>query len=149
MKIHLPHFAALLPLLFAACNSILYTEEDRMRNNINNFASAYFNWQYKEALPFCTPESERWLRFAASNVTQEDVDLLRAQQEGASHKIDSINYDKGDTTATAYITVKNFLQADSIDTPAHMVKRARICIPLVLRNKKWLVKMEVPLQSEK
>ena len=92
---------------------------------------------------------EQWLRYAASNVHQEDVDILRAQDEGASHEINEIVYNKDDSTAYARITVRNFLQMDTIGTAGHIVKEAQIRIPLVLRNKKWLVKMEAPLQNER
>ncbi len=149
MKFHFGKSAMLLSLFLIACNGIHTNDEERLKDNVDSFATAYFNWQYKAALPFCTQESEQWLRYAASNVHQEDVDILRAQDEGASHEINEIVYNKDDSTAYARITVRNFLQMDTIGTAGHIVKEAQIRIPLVVRNKKWLVKMEAPLQNER
>jgi len=138
-----------LPLLFSACQTNSTHNEEDLKDCVDSFATAYFNWQYKKSMPYCTQESERWLRYAASNVLQEDIDLLRAQAEGASHEIKGIDFHDNDSTATAVITVRNFLQMDTIGTAGHMVQEATMQLPLVMRNGKWLVKMEGLPQNEK
>lgn len=55
------------------------SEEEQLRMDADSFAVNYYNWHFEKALRFCTPESEKWLRFTASNVHQADVDSLRAK----------------------------------------------------------------------
>ncbi len=149
MKLHIEYFTIFFPLLFIACSSRHHGDESQLKDTVDSFATAYFNWHYKESLPFCTRESEPWLRYAASNVHQEDVDILRTKEEGASHEITEITYSNNGSTAHARIIVKNFLQMDTIGTAGHIVRAAQIEIPLILHNGKWLVRMEGPLRNEK
>lgn len=55
------------------------SEEEQLRMDADSFAVNYYNWHFEKALRYCTPESEKWLRFASSNVHQADVDSLRAK----------------------------------------------------------------------
>lgn len=112
------------------------------------FANNYFNWHFSRALSYCTPESEPWLSYMASNVSQADIESLRNMPQDANIEIGDILYDENDSTAKVAIRVNNFLQMDSIDTPAHLVKQADFEIVMIQRDGKWLVKMEGLLQSE-
>lgn len=58
-------------LLTASCS---YSEEKAIEQSVVGFAQNYFNLRYQKALNACTPESEKWVRFKATNITQEDVD---------------------------------------------------------------------------
>lgn len=51
--------------------------EDQLKADVDSFANYYFNWHFPKAVKYCTQESERWLRYAASNVNETDVELLR------------------------------------------------------------------------
>ena len=42
--------------------------EDQLKADVDSFANYYFNWHFPKAVKYCTQESERWLRYAASNV---------------------------------------------------------------------------------
>ena len=44
------------------------SEEEQLRTDADSFAVNYYNWHFEKALRYCTPESEKWLRFTASNV---------------------------------------------------------------------------------
>ena len=59
-------------------------DEDQLENDIDSFATYYFNWQFPKTQKYCTQSSEPWLRYAASNVHQADVDLLRTKAENAT-----------------------------------------------------------------
>ena len=50
-------------------------------NALNKWAEAYFNFDYKEAMGYMTPESAKWIRFAASNITEKDVEFIRSQNQ--------------------------------------------------------------------
>ena len=47
-------------------------DENQLENDIDSFATYYFNWQFPKTLKYCTQSSESWLRYAASNVHQAD-----------------------------------------------------------------------------
>ena len=93
-------------------------------------------------------ESAAWLSFLASNMQQEDVDILKAQDKGATCKALSINI-INDTTATACYRVFNFMRIDTLGRAGKMTEQADYTITLVKRHSKWHVKMEGLLQSER
>ena len=64
--------------------------EDQLKADVDSFANNYFNWHFPKAVKYCTQESERWLRYAASNVNETDVELLRQKPEDASIEITDI-----------------------------------------------------------
>ena len=88
--------------------------EDQLKADVDSFANYYFNWHFPKAVKYCTQESERWLRYAASNVNETDVELLRQKPEDASIEITDIDFGDDETSATVTLTVHNFLQMDSI-----------------------------------
>lgn len=83
-------------------------DEDQLENDIDSFATYYFNWQFPKTLKYCTQSSEPWLRYAASNVHQADVDLLRTKAEDATIEINDIDFSDDGANATVSITVYNF-----------------------------------------
>lgn len=126
-------------LLVGGCEGSSDGSERQMMQTIDSFAVNYFNWQYHRALSFCTPESKPWLSFAASQVTQEDIDLLH-QEAPASYEVQSVE-NINDTTVLANITVYDFLQPDSIGKQPHHVSKADFCLRMVLptSEKRWKV----------
>lgn len=134
--------------LFAACDRSSEAVKDAITQDVICFAEPYFNYQFNNAVAFCTPESRKWLVFAASNVTEADLDVLRQQAEGAEVEVSSIEITT-DTTAMAGVDVSNFLLADSIGRPARIEAEGRFILPVVLRGGRWLVRMEGLPQSER
>lgn len=114
----------------------------------DSFAVNYYNWHFEKALRFCTPESEKWLRFAASNVHQADVDSLRAKNEDAQIELGDIEWQDNDSLATIEIKVSDFLQMDTIGKVARLTEKANFCLSMVRRNGRWMVRMGSPLRSE-
>lgn len=133
-------------------SSCSYNEENILKEEIaatvDEFATHYFNFDFNNTLNACTPESRKWLSFISSNVLQEDIDILKAQKEGAWHETEDINL-TSDTTATAVCKVFNFLKIDTLGRAGRMTEQATYKIPMVKRNGKWLVKMEGLPQNEK
>ena len=120
-----------------------------METCVDSFATHYFNYQFEDALRFCTPESERWLVYAASNVHQADIDILKKLSQGAEIEIQDIDIEAGDTTATVRIVVRNFLRMDTIGTQGHMTKEATFVLPATYMDKHWKIRMEGLLRSER
>lgn len=115
--------------------------EEQLKEDVDSFATYYYNWHFEKALRYCTPESEKWLRYAASNVHQADIDLLHAKKEDASIEIEDIDFLDDEVSANVSVTVSNFLQMDTIGTEAHHVSQATFQLPMVMHNGKWKIKL--------
>lgn len=113
-------------------------DEDQLESCVDSFATAYFNWQFVKAAPYCTSGSRCWLSYAASQVTQEDVDSLRTKEEGAKVELGDIHYDN-DSTAMVKVEVSNFLPMDTIGKCGPAVKKAVYRLRSCFRSGRWLV----------
>lgn len=138
---------------FAVCLSVIACgghgndNDDEITTAVDSFATAYFNYDFKAAIRHSTPESEKWLRFAASNILDEDIELLRAQDEGATHSVDSISY-QTDSTATAVCKVHNYVRRDTLGKPARLVKECVYYIDVVRKNGRWTVDASSPKMAK-
>lgn len=122
--------------------------DDKIVSLVDSFALNYFNLDIPSSVKFCTPESDRWLRFYASNISENDLAGLRRQSEPASYEIEDVVM-IDDTSAVVKCNVYNFLKISDIGTAGTIVGNESYCIPVVRRNGRWLVKMEGPLRSER
>ena len=95
--------------------------EDQLNVTIDSFSTSYFNWHFKEALPYVTDDSHKWLRYAASQVHQADIDILRNQEQGATYEIGDI--------------------VDTIGTEGHIVEQATFRLKAVYDNNNWKIKL--------
>ena len=124
-------------------------DEKQLKEDADSFATYYYNWHFDKAAKYCTPESELWLRYLASNVHQPDIDLLRSKREDAIVEIEDIAYHDDGISATVSLNVTNFLQMDTIGMPAHLVRKAIFSLPMVLHDGRWKIRMDSPLRSGK
>ncbi len=132
-------------VLIGLCACTDHKNEEQLRDTANAFAQTYFNWQFNDALTHCTPSSQRWISYAASQVKQDDVDKLRSAEQGARSEIKKIHYDEGDSVASVVMKVENFLSMDSLDAVGHFVKSATYTLQLVRQTKQWKVRLtELP-----
>ena len=120
--------------------SCFHHGENDARDAVDSFSVAYFNWRFKDAMPFVTPQSKQWLRFAASQVDQEDVDSLRAKQYAAEVKVDDVS-SVDDTTKLATVIVRDFLAMDTIGQGPHAVPIDTFRIPVALTKGYWRVSL--------
>ncbi|MBR0049078.1 MAG: hypothetical protein IJP74_07165 [Prevotella sp.] len=112
------------------------------------WGQAYFNYDFQRAAKYVTSESNRWLSFAASNIYQSDVDLLREQEEGVSVEVDDY-CELDDSTAEVILTVRNFLQRDTIGRAGRFIDEAGYRVTVVRREGRSMVRMEGLPRSEK
>ncbi|HAT62742.1 MAG TPA: hypothetical protein DCS83_09430 [Prevotella sp.] len=131
-----------------SCNLGHKGKSDQLENDVDSFAQKYYNWQFEDALPYCTSDSKKWLQYAASNVHKADINLLRNKNQGASYEINDINYNNGDTTAIINIKVYNFLQMDTIGNSGRIIPSAVFLLKAVFHHE-WKIKMEGLPRSEK
>lgn len=125
-------------ILLAACSGGGRSDDETIESAVDSFVTAYFNYDFKKASHYCTQKSEKWLRFAASNVIAEDIDVLRSQKERASYKNKDINY-ISDSTATVRCEVRHFLKRDTLGRPGHIEKKEEFAFNLVRSGDKWVV----------
>lgn len=104
------------------------------------WADAYFNCNFVEAAKHATPESEKWLRFAASNIVEDDLQLLRDNPVEIDEDAD-VTY-SNDTLRVVSIDVKNFLVNRSVDEPKEQADEGTFLVNVVKRNGQWAVRME-------
>lgn len=142
MRNYLPSILLCVSVALMSCSMGYATDdEEEIALAADSFVLGYFNFNFPKAVRFCTPESEKWLRFRATNVLQEDIDIIKAQQEGATHAINGMEI-IDDTTATVECKVFNYLQTDTLGRPGCMRKSGRYTLKAVKRTGKWLIKME-------
>lgn len=116
--------------------------EDQLKADADSFATLYYNWHFPKAAKYCTPESERWLRYAASNVHQGDIDQLHKKAEDATIEITDVDFGDDEVSAIITLKVNNFLQMDTIGQEAHLIPQAEVQIPMEMHGQKWKVKLE-------
>lgn len=148
MRIYFTLSTCVLILFYSCSNTPETKENEEITTVTDNFASCYFNFNFMKAKLFCTPESEKWLKFSASNITQEDIEILNNMPTGASCETGEIRH-INDTSAMADCNVSDFLRIDTLGKPGEVIRHGMYKIPVVKRRGKWMVKMEGPLQSEK
>ncbi len=135
-----------LALVLASCGG---HASRQLKREVDSFAVNYFNWQYHKALHYVTPESEKWIRYAASQVHQADIDLLRQKERPATCEIRDIDIDDNDSLAVAHVTIHDFLRMDTIGEAATLINAADYDIPLRYLNDKegWMVDLKGALRE--
>lgn len=135
-------------LLCIGCEQSEKDLDAEVLERVAAFAEAYFNYDFEKALKMVTPDSEKWLRFAASNVTQEDVDLLNAQEGVAT--VDAEGYERlNDSTLAVRLTVRDFLTKDSLGAAGRIEAEGQFRFVAIRQDKSFLVRMEGLPRSER
>ena len=122
------------------------TGDQQARNAAEDWADAYFNCDFKDAGGYVTPESQKWLQFAASNTTAEDLKLI--QEAGGAKVTASEGFDEAnDTMRLVTLTVTNYLTAQQ--QTSVLAKEGIFKVVVVKRNEDWQVRMAGLPRSEK
>ena len=126
-------------VLMAGCDEGL-TSGQQAQNAAEAWADAYFNCDFKDAKGYVTDDSQKWLQYAASNTTQQDLDMLK--QAGGAQVTDSECDGEGnDTLRLVTLSVSNVLTAKGV------AKEATFHVAVVKRDAGWQVRMEGLPQS--
>lgn len=130
--------ALVMPLL-----SCISSDSKKAEECAKTFASHYFNLRYVQSVDFCTPKSKKWISYKASNISQEDLDVLNSQQDTAECEIESSDVE--DDKATVVVNVSHFLKCDTIGKPGHICDNEKFELTLKRNGEKWLVDLHHPL----
>ena len=131
--------------IMASCN-IGQEGDDVALNVATDWADAYFNCDFHEAASYATAESERWLRFAASNTTEQDLQTVKG---GATADADDYFTVANDTLRVVTLHVRDFLKPVAVGEPAQLQEEGTFLVTVVKRDGKWKVRMEGLPRSEK
>ena len=133
-------------LSLTACN--LTNREDTLATDVAvQWGEAFFNCNYHAAQALSTPESRRWLQFAASNTTQQDLDLLK--QHAAEVEATDYFPAANDTLRVVQLVVRNNLSPAVNGGAPLQVDEALFSVTVVKRNDQWLVRRASLPRSER
>ena len=135
-----------LSLLLAACD-MMQNDDNEATSTAVQWGEAFFNCDYHAAEALCTPESRRWLQFAASNTTQQDLDLLK--QHAAQVEATDFFPEANDTLRVVELVVRNSVKPTVAGEEPSQTDKAVFHTTVVKRNGSWLVRMASLPQSEK
>ena len=124
--------------LMAGCDAATGSDQGA-RDAAGAWADAYFNCDYKDAKGYVTDDSQKWLQFAASNTTEQD--LKRLQEAGGARVTASDSDGGNDTLQLVTLSVSNVLTATGV------AKEATVHVTVVKRDAGWQVRMEGLPQS--
>lgn len=139
---------SLLSKLKSLLNNFTGSKNDAEKA-LTAWANAYFNFDYEKVLKYTTPEGEQWIRFAASNITEQDIDFIKEQNLPTQINILNSQLTEGDTICNAKIRVSQFIQLGLSAQDHQVINHADFQIQLVKRGNEWLVRMEGLPQSGK
>lgn len=115
-------------------------EKQQIGTFATQFAQDYFNCRYRQALQSCTPESAKWLHYAASNITQADLDVLNSRDKEATCDVVDIAT-TSDSTSVATLKIKDFFLLDSIGKPGTINDEALLELTMKRAGDKWQVQL--------
>ncbi len=125
-------------ILIAGCDAGLNGDQ-QAREVAESWADAYFNCDYKDACGYVTPESQKWLQYAASNTTAEKIKML--QEAGGAQVSVSEEFDEtNDTMRLVMLTVTNSLTT-SKQGGSELLRDGTFKVAVVKRDAGWQVRM--------
>lgn len=135
-------------VLVSACHAPA-NEEERIGERVDSFATYYFNWQYDKAAAYCTAPSVKWLEFAASQVKENDVEVLKAKESQLETEIISIEYSADSQLAHVKQRVCNYMEARGFGESPIESDEGVYEWTLVKDKRGWLIRMEALPRNEK
>ena len=135
-----------LTLALTACN-MMQNDDDQATAIAIEWGEAFFNCDYHAAEALSTPDSRRWLQFAASNTTQQDLDLLK--QHAAEVEATDFFPEANDTLRVVELAVRNSVKPTIAGEQPSQIEQAMFRTTVVKRNGSWLVRMASLPRSEK
>lgn len=116
------------------------SDEEQIENVACEFGNHLFNYELKDAAKLTEPGSRRWISLFASNIDEETIKMVRNQEDAATVDVDSITF-MSDTTATAHITVSNFIWTAGMEEKPAVAENGAFSLPMIKQAGKWLVRM--------
>ena len=135
----------LAAILVAGCD-VGMDGDQQAREVAGDWADAYFNCDFKDASGYVTPESQKWLQYAASNTTEEELKMLK-NAGGARVSVSDSFDEANDTMRLVTLNVTNVLTTQQ-QKPV-IAEEGTFKVMVVKRDGEWQVRMAGLLQSGK
>lgn len=135
----------LAAILVAGCD-VGMDGDQQAREVAGDWADAYFNCDFKDASGYVTPESQKWLQYAASNTTAEELKMLK-DAGGARVSVNNSFDEANDTMRLVTLNVSNILTTQQ-QKPV-LAEEGIFKVTVVKRDGEWLVRMAGLPQSGK
>ena len=142
MKKFLAVCALLLPTLLVGCDVRKVAFSREFDGSVDSFAVYFFNWRLDKAAQFCTPDSKKWLQFAASQVQPEDLEQMKNLPNNFAYSYETTQGDTKGVAAEVALNVENFFVLDSIGKPGRLKDSATFPLQLVKQDGTWKVKLD-------
>ena len=114
---HHPLWLFLTGVLILAASCQGQKEDKESLHIAKEFASLYFNWQYPEAMEYADSSTVQMLRFMASQVNKEDIELLKEKEESSNVVVKEILSETNDSIVVL-VHAEDFFQMEAIGKPA-------------------------------
>lgn len=138
----------LLFLILISLNSCKEkNQEEKTIEDVTEFATAYFNWDFPQASKYAKPEAHEWLSFLASQITEKDITAMKEKDEAASIEVEDVEFKDSNNSATTTISVNNYLLMDSIGKCPIICEHSVYTITMSKENKSW--KCGIPILQKK
>ena len=131
MKKILALCALLLPTLLVGCDVRKVAFSPPFNGCVDSFAAH-----------FCTPDSKKWLQFAASQVQPEDLEQMKDLPQNFSYSYEITQGDSKGIAAEVALNVENFFVLDSIGKPGRLKESATFPLQLVKQGETWKVRLD-------
>lgn len=132
--------------MVASCG--LNKEEEEIENVALRFSQCFFECKYKEAASLCTHQSEKWIKFAATNISDSDLVVFNQSQAIPQYSVTDVNV-IDDSTVSVKVEVENYLSAQSIDHKACIKPQGMYTITLRKQTGTWKVDLSCVPQEDK
>lgn len=107
----------------------------------DSFAQSFFRWQFQKSSTYCDESSQRWLRYMASQVTQDDIDSLKATESDVECTLGGFSFDN-DSMASIEVHVSNYFRMDSLDKITLVKGESEYNFQMVRTNGFWRIRLQ-------
>ena len=127
---------SLIMLFILTCCTLSSKEKD-LKQTAESFAFNLYSWQLDHVMNQCTPSSKKAIQFLASNLSEQDVELIQAQEAFPEVEVSFDNPQKEDTLVTIYIKVQGALLMKQLGKPLQPTDNAYFSVNMIYRNNEW------------
>ena len=105
----------------------------------DSFATNFYNWRLEKAFKYCTAESKTQISYLASNISEEDIELINKRNEDASIEITNTEMLEGGIKARISMKIYNSFKMKDINSDVQLYKERDVTINLIKTNEGWKV----------
>lgn len=113
----------------------------------DSFATNFYNWRLEKALKYCTAESKTQISFLASNISEEDIELINQRNEDASIEITNTGMLEEGIKARISMKIYNSFKMKDINSDIQLNKERDVTINLIKTNEGWKVDLTTLKES--